>query len=273
MNILVSNDDGVYAEGLWVLAEELKEIGKVTVVAPDRDQSGVGTSVTLRHPLRISRIRCPVPGVEAYSVEGTPADSVILALRFAMKDGADLIVSGINEGPNLGDDVFISGTVGAALQGYFYGIPAFAISVGGFENLDFEVAARLAKLLAHEVKTKNQSRRLLLNVNVPNISQDKIEGLDVTRLARRDYMDKIEPGHDGKRHYYWITRGKSEWHLEPGTDAWALKQNRISITSLPNDSDGASFRFIKEEAHGLFQKLLNGRLPKLDRGKTSPKGR
>jgi 5'-nucleotidase len=262
LNILVSNDDGVYAEGLWVLAEQLKELGKVTVVAPDRDQSGVGTSVTLRHPLRISKIRCPVPGVDAYSVEGTPADSVILALRFAMKEGADLIVSGINEGPNLGDDVFISGTVGAALQGYFYGIPAFAISVGGFENLDFGIAARLAKLLAHAVKAKNQSRRLLLNVNVPNVSQGKIVGLDVTRLARRDYMDKIEPGHDGKRNYYWITRGKSEWYLESGTDAWALKQNRISITSLPNDSDGASFHFIKEQAPGLFRKLLDGRLPK-----------
>jgi len=257
LNILVSNDDGIYAEGLWALAEELKEIGKVTVVAPDRDQSGVGTSVTLRHPLRISRIRCPVPGVEAYSVEGTPADSVILALRFAMKEGADLIVSGINEGPNLGDDVFISGTVGAALQGYFYGIPAFAISVGGFENLDFGVAARLARLLAAEIKDKNQSRRLLLNVNVPHLAQDRIEGLNVTRLARRDYADKIEPGHDGKRHYYWITRGKSEWYLEQDTDAWALKQNRISITSLPNDSDGASFRFIKEQAAGLFQRLLD----------------
>ena len=256
MNILVSNDDGIYAEGLWVLAEQLKEIGKVTVVAPDRDQSGVGTSVTLRLPLRISHVRSPVSSVEAHTVEGTPADSVIMALKLAMKEDVDLIVTGINEGPNLGDDVFISGTVGAALQGYFYGIPAIAVSVGGFEDVNFNVAARLARMLADEIKGRNQSRRLLLNVNVPNLPEDKIDGLDVTRLARRNYSDNIEPGHDGKRNYYWITRGKSDWYPEPGTDAWALKRNRISITSLPNDSDGASYRFISERASGLFQRLL-----------------
>jgi len=245
-----------------MLAEQLKEIGKVTVVAPDRDQSGVGTSVTLRHPLRMSHVRSPVSSVEAYTVEGTPADSVILALKLAMKEGVDLIVAGINEGPNLGDDVFISGTVGAALQGYFYGIPAVAVSVGGFENLNFGIAARLACILADEIRTGNQSRRLLLNVNVPNLAEEKIDGLDVTTLARRNYSDNIEPGHDGKRNYYWITRGKSDWYLEPGTDAWALKQNRISITSLPNDSEGASFRFIKERALGVSRRLLGERITK-----------
>lgn len=262
MNILVSNDDGIYAEGLWMLAEQLQEIGKVTVVAPDRDQSGVGTSVTLSHPLRISHVRSPVSGMEAYAVEGTPADSVIMAIKFAVKEDIDLIVTGINEGPNLGDDVFISGTVGAALQGYFYGIPAIAVSIGGFQNLNFGVAARLARMLADEIKTRNQSGRLLLNVNVPNVSEEKIDGMEVTRLGRRNYSDKIEPGHDGKRDYYWITRGKSEWDLEPGTDAWALRQNLISLTSLPNDSDGDSYHFLKERVSGLSQRLLGERLLK-----------
>ena len=260
LNILVSNDDGIYAEGLWMLAEQLKEIGKVTVVAPDRDLSGVGTSVTLRHPLRMSHVRSPVSGVQAYAVEGTPADSIILALKLAVKNGVDLIVAGINEGPNLGDDVFISGTVGAALQGYFYGIPALAVSVGGFENLNFGIAARLASMLADEIRITNKYGRLLLNVNVPNLPEEKIDGLEVTRLARREYSDKIEPGHDGKRNYYWITRGKSEWDLEPGTDAWALKQNRISITALPNDSDGPSYNFIKDRVSILSRKLLGERL-------------
>jgi 5'-nucleotidase len=115
-------------------------------------------------------------------------------------------------------------------------------------------------MLADDIRNENESRRLLLNVNVPNVPAEEIEGLEVTGLARRSYSDKLEPGHDGKRNYYWITRGKSEWNLEPGTDAWALKQNRISITSLPNDSAGASYDFIKDRVSILSRKLLGERL-------------
>ena len=143
LNILVTNDDGIYAEGLWVVARELQKIGDVTVVAPDRDQSGVGTSVTLRTPLRFNEIKSPVNGITAYKVEGTPADSVIMALRVAMKNNIDLVVSGINEGSNLGNDVFISGTVGAAIQGYSYGISSMAVSVSGFGSLLYDAAAKL----------------------------------------------------------------------------------------------------------------------------------
>ena len=257
MKILVTNDDGIYAEGLWALVKELRHIGTVTVVAPDRDQSGAGTSVTLRQPLRLSEIKSPLKGVNAYSVEGTPADSVILALRFAMKDGVDLVVSGINEGPNLGNDVFISGTVGAALQGYFYAIPAVALSVAAFENLHFDVAARLAKLLASEMNDKSLSQRLLLNINLPNLPRDKIGGIEITRLGEREYADKIEPGDDGKRQYYWIMRGESEWQMIPGTDVWALRQNRISITPWPNNPDSSSHHFLKSLAVDLFRKLLD----------------
>ena len=159
----------------------------------------------------------------------------------------------------MGDDVFFSGTVGTALQGYFYGIPALAVSVAGFENINFGTAARLVGMLADEIRTTNQSSRLLLNVNLPNLLEEEIDGLEVTSLARRNYSDKIEPGHDGKRNYYWITKGKSEWYLEPGTDAWALKQNRISITALPNDSNGSSYNFIKDRISTLSPKLLGER--------------
>ena len=258
LKILVSNDDGVYADGLWALVKELREIATVTVVAPDRDQSGVGTSVTLRHPLRMIEIKSPLKnGVAAYSVEGTPADSVILALRLVLKDGVDLVISGINEGPNLGDDVYISGTVGAALQGFFYGIPALAFSIAAFGSLHFDVAARLAKLLVKEIADRGISQRMLLNVNLPNLPRDKLEGIEITRLGERKYADRIEPGHDGKRHYHWIMRGKSEWKLTSGTDIWALEQNKISITSLFGNPDGSSREFLKNLAPELFRKLLD----------------
>lgn len=258
MKILVSNDDGVYADGLWALVRELQDIATVTVVAPDRDQSGVGTSVTLRHPLRMTETRSPLDGVTAYSVEGTPADSVILALRLVVKDGVDLVVCGINEGPNLGDDAFISGTVGAALQGYFYGLPSMALSMATFGSCHLNVAARLAKILAVEIVNRNLRHRMLLNVNLPDLSCEKLEGIEITRLGERKYADRVEAGHDGKREYHWIMRGKSEWHLAPGTDVWALEHNKISITPLFGNPDGDSRQFLESIASAVFRKLVSG---------------
>jgi len=255
MKILVSNDDGVYADGLWALVKELREIAEITVVAPDRDYSGAGTSVTLRHPLRMVEVRTPLDGIDAYSVEGTPADSVILALRLVLKDGVDLVVSGINEGPNLGDDVYISGTVGAALQGFFYGIPAIAFSIAAFGSLHFDMAARLARLLVEEIVNRGLSRRMLLNVNLPNLPREKIEGIEITRLGERKYVDRIEPGHDGKRQYHWIMRGKSEWQSISGTDIRALEQNKVSITPLFGNPDGSSRELLKSLAPELFRKF------------------
>ena len=257
MKILVSNDDGVYADGLWALVKELREIAEITVVAPDRDYSGAGTSVTLRHPLRMIEAKTPLDGIDAYSVEGTPADSVILALRLVLKDGVDLVVSGINEGPNLGDDVYISGTVGAALQGFFYGIPAIAFSIAAFGSLHFDMAARLARLLVEEIVNRGLSRRMLLNVNLPNLPREKIEGIEITRLGERKYVDRIEPGHDGKRQYHWIMRGKSEWQSISGTDIRALEQNRVSITPLFGNPDGSSRELLKSLAPELFRKFLD----------------
>jgi 5'-nucleotidase len=256
LKILVTNDDGVHSDGLWAVVKELKEVGKVIVVAPDRDQSGVGTAVTLRHPLRLTEMKAPISGVKAYSVEGTPGDSVILAIKYAIKDKIDLVVSGINEGPNLGNDVFISGTIGGALQGYFYGIPSIAVSVAAFEGLYFEVAARMAKMLAVGFQKRALPRKLLLNVNLPNLPQEKIEGIEITKLGERSYTDNINQGHDGKRDYYWIVRGVPEWSVSPGTDVWALEQNRISITSFPdpNDLNGYNEQFFKNLATELLGK-------------------
>jgi 5'-nucleotidase len=256
LKILVSNDDGIYSNGLWTLVEELKKIAKVTVVAPDRDQSGSGTSITLRHPLRMIDFKSPVSGVPAYSVEGSPADSVILALRLILKDGVDLVVSGINEGPNLGDDVYVSGTVGAALQGFFYGIPALAFSIAAFGDLHFDVAARLARIVVSKLVDGGVPGRMLLNVNLPNMPKDKIEGIEVTRLGERTYVDRIEPGHDGKRQYHWIMRGKPEWKAASGTDVWAVEHERISITPLFGNPNGSSRELLKDILPQVFRKLL-----------------
>ena len=253
MKILITNDDGIYTDGLWALAEELKEIASVTIVAPDRNQSGSGTSITFHHPLRLSEIKSPLKGISAYSVEGTPADSVILAIRFAIKDKIDLVISGINKGPNLGDDAFISGTVGAARQGYFYGIPSIAVSVAAFEDPHFSSAARFSRHLVNIFGNGGLPGNLLLNVNVPNLPLEEIEGIEITKLGQRKYLDNVEPGHDGMRQYYWIVRGEPEWEVIQGSDIWALKQNKISITPLLNNYDGVD---------NLLKKLLSRLLEK-----------
>lgn len=258
LRIVVTNDDGIHAQGLWVLAGELSKIAEILVVAPDRDQSGTGTSVTLRHPLRVTQIKSPLSKVLAYSVEGTPADSVIIAINSLLKgEKPDFVVSGINEGPNIGDDVFISGTVGAALQGYFYGIPSMALSIASFEALQFGLAAKLARILVDTIRDGRLNHRILLNINLPNTTPDGLNGIEITKLGERNYNDRVELGHDGKREYYWITRGRSEWHLVPGTDIWALEQDKISVTILPF-SDGLKNQVLPQQLLSqVFTRLLD----------------
>jgi len=240
VKVLITNDDGIAAPGLWALAEEMSRSAEVVVVAPDREQSGVGTSVTLHSPLRVRSVRPPIAGIETYAVEGTPADSVIIALRMLLEDGLDLAVSGINEGSNLGTDVLISGTVGAAFQAYFYGLPAIAVSVASFDNLHFEPACRVCALLAGQLAAGDLPPRFLLNVNLPNLPIDQLKGIEITHLGERSYTDAvkrggIKAGHDGKRNYYWIEHGEPVSREEKGTDVWALRQDKVSITPLHND--------------------------------------
>ncbi len=256
MRILVTNDDGIAARGLWALVRELRRIAEVVVVAPDRDQSGIGTAVTLHHPVRVSPMPPEVTRVEAYSVEGTPADTVILALKTLLKDGVDMVFSGINEGSNLGNDVLISGTVSAALQGYFYGLPSVAISVGSIKRVRFDVAAKFGALIAQQVAESKMPQKFLLNINLPNLPLDKISGVEVTRLGERSYMDNIKAGHDGKRKYYWIVRGKPDWKEVEGTDISALGKNRISITPLHSDlSSDIHLESLNKVFSSLFQDL------------------
>jgi len=235
MEILITNDDGIFAPGLWRLARELKQIARVVVVAPDREQSGLGTAVTLHRPLRVQKVRPLVPEVETYSVEGTPADSIILALGKLLESQIDLVVSGINSGPNLGDDVLISGTVGAALQGYLRGFPALAISIASIDNLYLDNAARLAALLARKLATGSLPSDIFLNVNLPSLPLEKIKGIKMTKLAGKSHIDTVEEGHDGRKAYYWLVRQQINKVADRKTDIWAIEQGNISITPLHTD--------------------------------------
>ncbi len=229
MKILVTNDDGISSQGLAVLAKELSNIAQVVVVAPDREQSAIGTAVTLHQPLRVQKVRPILPEIETYSVEGTPADSVILALGKLIKDKVDLIVSGINQGHNLGEDVLISGTVSAALQGYLRGLPALAISAND-SNLDD--AAKLAALLASRIASNTLPTNIFLNVNLPDLPLAKVRGVKITNPASNSHTDTVEERHDGKQPCYWLVRQRINKETARKTDIWAINQGNISITPL-----------------------------------------
>ncbi|MFC2003059.1 5'/3'-nucleotidase SurE [Chloroflexota bacterium] len=234
MKILVTNDDGILADGLWKLVGELKRIGQVVVVAPAREQSAIGTAVTLRQPLSVQRATPVVPGVEAYSVEGTPADSVILALGKLATNQIDLVASGINSGLNLGEDVFISGTVGAALQGHFHGLPSLAISMDTANSSHLEGAAKLAALLAQKIDSNALPRDVFLNVNLPNLPLEKIKEVRVTRLANQSHGNDVAVGqeNDEEQPHYWLVRQRLSKATDTKTDIWAIQQGNISITPL-----------------------------------------
>lgn len=231
VRILVTNDDGILAPGLWALVAALKEIAEVIVVAPDREQSAVGTAITLRQPLRVQQVS-PLPGVETYSVEGTPGDSVILALSKLLSSPVDIVVSGVNRGPNLGDDALISGTVAAALQGYLRDLPAIAISSASLEDVQLKPAARLAALLVQRIQRGDLPGDVFLNVNLPDRPLAGIKGIKLSRLAHKTHIDTVREGHDGRREYYWLVRQKLSATANRDTDIWAIEQGCISLTPL-----------------------------------------
>ncbi len=234
MQILVTNDDGILAPGLWALAAELKNIARVVMVAPDREQSASGTAVSLRQPLRVQKVSTKLSGVKAFSVKGTPCDSVILALGKLIKDDVNLVVSGINQGSNLGDDILISGTVGAALQGYLRGLPALAISVAVMDNSAQENAACLAKLIARRIIDKKFSDNIFLNINLPDLPLSDIKGIKIAQPAHKTHVDIVEEGNDGRRKYFWLLRQKQNNNAGENTDIQILDNGYISLTELHN---------------------------------------
>lgn len=232
MNILISNDDGVLAQGLGILAEACSTLGKVTVVAPDREQSGTSHSLTLHRPLRATR-----RADGAYQVDGTPTDCVLLALGALMPDKPDFVISGVNHGPNMGEDVLYSGTVAAAFEGLAAGIPSVAVSFGSFdlEHLD-SYRSRLQELLADVVEVTDFPKETLLNVNLPAIAAAKVKGVKVTHLGSRVFHEEIARMKDPwGRDIFWIGGGHVTWSGGADSDFQAVRDGYISVTPLHVD--------------------------------------
>jgi 5'-nucleotidase len=231
MKILVTNDDGIKAEGLWALAGELQKFARVTVVAPDGERSAIGTAVTLFQPLHVEEVDAPLAGVTAYAIDGSPSDCVILALGKLIKDGVDMMVSGINPNLNLGEDVYISGTVGAAMQGYFRGLPALAVSAPPGSEVGLGTGARVAAALVKKM-VENHPARIFLNVNVPDLPLKEIRDVKITRLARASHINSVEEDNNESRKQYRLVRERIPAAGSEGTDIQAIAQGNISITPL-----------------------------------------
>jgi 5'-nucleotidase len=238
MRILVTNDDGVHADGLFALHQALREVGDVTVVAPERPQSATGHAITLHKPLRLSPATLR-DGTVAYASNGTPSDCATLGVLEAMGGNVDLVVSGINHGPNLGWDVHYSGTVSAAIEAAIVGKPAFAISVADWATeIYWNSAAAFAVKLARQMLQHPLPRHTILNVNVPNRPASDIRGVAVTTQGRRQYVDRVEKRQDPLgRPYYWLGGSLSEEARGAGggTDVRAVADGFISVTPIHLD--------------------------------------
>lgn len=229
--ILVTNDDGIHAPGLAILAQALQALGRVVIIAPDQDNSAASHSLTMKRPLRVKGL-----GQDRYSVDGTPTDCVTLAMGKILPRKPQLVVSGINPGPNLGDDVSYSGTVSAAVEGTMLGAPSLAVSLAGDEAFVFETAAAFALTLARTILDKGLPKDTLLNVNVPNRGPEEILGVRFTRQGRRVYDGAIKETFDpwGRQHY-WIGGGTPLWDEGEDTDAQAILAGYVSVTPLHLD--------------------------------------
>lgn len=234
MKILVTNDDGINNEGLWMLVEALSEVAEVTVVAPDREQSGVAFSLSLGTPIKVNRHRFTLEGIPTYSIEGTPGDAVILGLAEFAPESA-LVVSGINQGHNTTNEILLSGTVGAALHARFRGVPAMAVSVFQLDSTNHRIGAVLAALIVKKMEEGVIPMDMLLNVNIPHAEMDAITGIEVTRLGRRSFTDKVEEREDPrKRKQFFLVRGRENIDIGEGTDFGTLRESKISLTPIDN---------------------------------------
>lgn len=245
MRILLTNDDGIDGPGLQALYEAVADLPEVevTVIAPDRNWSISGHNKTMDRPLRVSEITW-YNGLPAFSTDGTPADCVSLAGLGLMPDAPDLLMSGINTGPNLGDDVTYSGTVAAAMEAHIAGIPALAFSCNAYIDHNFDAAARFARRMVTLFQKNLRGEEgglaltsdLLLNINAPSLDFDEIAGIEITRQGRRIYKDELFRREDPRgRPYYWIGGERPDGHMTEGTDIAAVASNKISITPMMLD--------------------------------------
>jgi 5'-nucleotidase len=236
VRILISNDDGYRARGIVALREALKGLGDLTVVAPDRNRSGASNSLTLEVPLRVAQAEPDI-----YYVQGTPTDCVHLAISGLFPFEPDMVVSGINDGSNLGDDVLYSGTVAAATEGRFLGKPAVAISLNtdglrGDAQRHFETGAHFARAIVERLQSQPLARAMVLNVNVPNIPVAQVKGIRATRLGNRHRSEQVIRAEDPRgRPVYWVGPAGAGQDAGPGTDFHAVAEGFVSVTPLTVD--------------------------------------
>ncbi|ACJ75432.1 stationary phase survival protein SurE [Thermosipho africanus H17ap60334] len=232
MNILVTNDDGVTADGILCLARTLSKKYKVTVVAPETEQSAVGHAITLRLPLWLRKLDIN-ENFEIYSVSGTPADCVKMGIDVVLGEKPDLLISGINRGNNLGTDVVYSGTVSGALEGAIAGVPSIAVSSYSFENPMYETAAKFILDFLEEFDVRSIPRFTALNINVPSVPYDQIKGWKLTRQSKRMYDDYFEKRVDPSGgNYYWMMGTIIEDDPDPKADYKAIAENYVSVTPI-----------------------------------------
>ncbi|MCW8805557.1 MAG: 5'/3'-nucleotidase SurE [Ignavibacteriaceae bacterium] len=246
MKILVTNDDGIYSSGIAALADALKEIAEVIVVAPSEEQSAVGHGITMKYPLRVTKY-FKNGNFFGYAVEGTPADCVKMGIRNIMGESPDLVISGINHGSNTAINIIYSGTVSAAREASIMDVPAIAISVASHEVTDFRYAGKIAKMLALKVKEHELPNGTLLNVNVPNFPEEEISGILVTEQSKAKWDDIYEKRTDpfGKD-YYWLTGKLVEVENEKQSDQLAIKNKFVSVTPIHFDlTDYETFKNMK----------------------------
>jgi 5'-nucleotidase len=241
MRILLSNDDGYFAPGLAALAEALRPLGEITVVAPERDRSGASNSLTLDRPLALARAHNGF-----FYVNGTPTDCVHMAVTGLLDIEPDVVVSGINAGSNMGDDTLYSGTVAAATEGYLLGVPAIAVSLVGREFAHYATAARIARELVERIRREPLSEPVLLNVNVPDVPYSQLAGIEVTRLGRRHKAQPVVKSTNPRGDtVYWVGPAGAAREAGPGTDFNAIERGAVSVTPLQVDlTHGGQIDFI-----------------------------
>ncbi|MDO9009732.1 MAG: 5'/3'-nucleotidase SurE [Thiobacillus sp.] len=231
MRILLSNDDGYFAPGLAALADSLRELADITVVAPERDRSGASNSLTLDRPLLLRQ----APSGFHY-VNGTPTDCVHLAVTGMLDHLPDMVISGINHGANMGDDTIYSGTVAAATEGYLLGIPAIAVSLASHSGQHFATAARVVADLVRRIQAQPPTEPMLLNVNVPDCAWDELDGISVTRLGKRHKAESVVKTTNPRgQTVYWVGAAGAAADAGAGTDFFAVAQGQVSITPLQMD--------------------------------------
>ena len=257
MKILVSNDDGIDSAGIYSLAQALKEIAEVTVVAPHKEQSAVGHAITMQTPLRVLEYQ-KNGKFFGYAVDGTPADCVKIGIRNLMPEPPDLVVSGINHGSNTAINIIYSGTVSAAREAAIMDVPSIAISVTSHTIIDFSFAAKIAKKLSLEILEKGLTKGTMLNVNVPNLPEDKIAGILLTKQGKSKWDDIYDKRIDPYgRNYYWLTGNLFELDHDLEYDQAAIKKDYVSVS--PIHFDLTDYETYEDMKNWKIENLLNGK--------------